>query len=336
MEKGISTNKYQFEKLQKDVANLTQNYQDNQETLKRLEELTTHELNNQELIPLIEEEKRAILENLNNLESKIKALQHNRVDSNSKRTKQERISENSSAILELRAATGGEEAALFARDLLNMYNHYAASKSWRSEILSISSTETGGIKEACVALSGRGVLPRMLVESGLHRVQRVPETESGGRIHTSAATVAILEEIETIDMNIQENDLRVESYRSRGAGGQHVNTTDSAVRITHIPTGTVVTQQDERSQHRNKARALRILRARLYALEKERTENTRSMIRKNQVGSGRRQERIRTYNFQQNRVTDHRTGTTLYKLDQVLQGTKFLDDLIDDLASLTD
>lgn len=224
------------------------------------------------------------------------------------------------AILEIRAGTGGDEAALFASDLFRMYQRYAETQGWRVEILEYDDTGIGGAKEVSATVSGKGVFAKLKFESGVHRVQRVPETESSGRIHTSAATVAVLPEVEEVDIKINENDLRIDVFRSSGPGGQSVNTTDSAVRITHIPTGVVVSQQDEKSQHKNKAKAMKILRARLYDLERQKKEKERAAARKSQVGTGDRSERIRTYNFPQGRVTDHRINLTLYKLDQVLQG----------------
>jgi peptide chain release factor 1 len=236
------------------------------------------------------------------------------------------------AILEIRAGTGGEEAALFAGDLYRMYQRYAELRGWRFEPLSVSDTGRGGIKEVIVAIKGRGVFRRLKYEAGVHRVQRVPVTEASGRIHTSAATVAVLPEAEELDVRIGENELRIDVYRSSGPGGQSVNTTDSAVRITHLPTGIVVTQQDEKSQHKNKAKALRVLRARLYERERAAREAERAASRRGQVGSGDRSERIRTYNFPQSRCTDHRIGLTLYKLDQILAG-EALDELVDALIA---
>jgi len=236
------------------------------------------------------------------------------------------------AILEIRAGTGGEEAALFAADLFRMYQRYAALQGWRFEPMAISDTGIGGIKEAVVEISGKGVFARLKFESGVHRVQRVPETESGGRIHTSAATVAVLPEAEEIDVEIEDKDLRIDTYRSQGAGGQHVNTTDSAVRITHLPSGIVVTQQDEKSQHKNRAKAMKVLRARLYDHQRERLDADRAASRRSQVGSGDRSERIRTYNFPQGRVTDHRIGLTLHKLDRVIAG-EALDEIVDALIA---
>ncbi|WPZ36310.1 peptide chain release factor 1 [Thalassobaculum sp. OXR-137] len=235
-------------------------------------------------------------------------------------------------ILEVRAGTGGDEAALFAADLFAMYQRYAQNRGWRVEVMEVSENELGGYKEAVASITGRGVYARLKFESGVHRVQRVPVTESQGRIHTSAATVAVLPEAEEVDIHIEDKDLRVDVYRSSGAGGQHVNTTDSAVRITHIPTGVVVTQQDEKSQHKNRAKAMRILRARLYDLQRQAADEARAADRKNQVGSGDRSERIRTYNFPQGRVTDHRINLTLYKLDRVITG-EALDEVLDALIS---
>ncbi len=235
-------------------------------------------------------------------------------------------------ILEIRAGTGGEEAALFAADLFRMYQRYAANRGWKVEMVSASQSERGGYKEVIAAVKGAGAYARLKFESGVHRVQRVPETEAGGRIHTSAATVAVLPEAEEVDVDIDEKDLRVDVFRASGAGGQHVNTTDSAVRITHLPSGIVVSVQDERSQHKNKARAMRLLRARLYEQERRRRQQRRAAERRGQIGSGDRSERIRTYNFPQARITDHRVNLTLYKLNEVLAG-EALDEIIDRLIA---
>ncbi|HEX7775048.1 MAG TPA: peptide chain release factor 1, partial [Parvibaculum sp.] len=235
-------------------------------------------------------------------------------------------------ILEVRAGTGGDEAALFAGDLFRMYERYAAKQGWKVELMSASEGEVGGYKEIIAEISGRGVFAKLKFESGVHRVQRVPVTEGDGRIHTSAATVAVLPEPEEVDIVIEDKDLRIDVYRASGAGGQHVNKTESAVRITHIPTGVVVAQQDEKSQHKNKARAMQILRARIYEAEREKLDRERAAERKGQVGSGDRSERIRTYNFPQSRVTDHRINLTLHKLDQVLEG-EALDELISALVA---
>ncbi|HVM38103.1 MAG TPA: peptide chain release factor 1 [Sphingomicrobium sp.] len=236
------------------------------------------------------------------------------------------------AMLEVRAGTGGDEAALFAGDLLRMYQRFAEEQGWRFELISASPSDVGGYKEAVASISGAGVFARLKFESGVHRVQRVPATESGGRIHTSAATVAVLPEAEDVDVQIDDKDLRIDVYRSSGPGGQSVNTTDSAVRITHLPTGLVVIQQDEKSQHKNKAKALKVLRTRLFELERERLASERAGARKSMVGSGDRSERIRTYNFPQGRVTDHRINLTLHKLDQILEGPG-LGELIDALVA---
>ncbi len=237
-----------------------------------------------------------------------------------------------SAIVELRAGTGGEEAALFAGDLFRMYQRYADKKGWKVNILSASESATGGYREIIVDIAGKGAFARLKFESGVHRVQRVPETESQGRIHTSAATVAVLPEAEDVDIKIDERDLRIDVFRASGPGGQSVNTTDSAVRITHLPTGLAVSQQDEKSQHKNKAKAMKVLRARLYDLEREKLDSERAQNRRSQIGSGDRSQRIRTYNFQQGRVTDHRIGLTLHKLELVLEG-EALDEIIDALIT---
>jgi len=235
------------------------------------------------------------------------------------------------AILEIRAGTGGEEAALFAADLFRMYQRYAEAHRWRFELMDISETGIGGYKEATASITGNNVFARLKFESGVHRVQRVPETESSGRIHTSAATVAVLPEAEDVDVAVEEKDLRIDVFRASGPGGQSVNTTDSAVRITHLPTGIVVSQQDEKSQHKNKAKAMKILRARLYEAERAARDAERAADRRSQVGSGDRSERIRTYNFPQGRVTDHRINLTLHKLDRVLAGE--LDEIVDTLTA---
>lgn len=236
-----------------------------------------------------------------------------------------------SAILEIRAGTGGDEAALFGGDLYRMYERFAESQGWKVEMISGSASEVGGFKEVVANITGKGVFAKMKFESGVHRVQRVPTTESGGRIHTSAATVAVLPEAEDVDVDIRSEDLRIDTMRASGSGGQHVNTTDSAVRITHLPTGIMVVQS-EKSQHKNRDKAMKILRARLFDMEREKLASERAESRKSQVGSGDRSERIRTYNFPQGRVTDHRIGLTLHKLDQIMAGDG-LSDVVDALIA---
>ena len=274
-----------------------------------------------ELKILAEEELAALNERLPALEQSLKlALLPKDVD------------DARNAILEVRAGTGGEEAALFATELFRMYQRYAALHGWRFEVLDVSETGLGGFKEASASITGRDVFARLKFESGVHRVQRVPETEAQGRIHTSAATVAVLPEAEEVDVKIDDKDLRIDVFRASGPGGQSVNTTDSAVRITHLPTGLVVIQQDEKSQHKNKARAMKVLRSRLYEMERQARDSARAAERKSQVGSGDRSERIRTYNYPQGRVTDHRINLTLYKIDKILSG-EALDEIVDAIAA---
>ena len=274
-----------------------------------------------ELKALAEEEMRSIKQRLPELEAQVRTALLPRDEDDER-----------NAILEVRAGTGGEEAALFAAELFRMYQRYAALKGWRFELLDLSETGLGGVKEAAASITGRNVFARLKFESGVHRVQRVPETEASGRVHTSAATVAVLPEAEEVDIQIDDKDLRIDVFRSSGPGGQSVNTTDSAVRITHLPTGLVVIQQDEKSQHKNKARALKVLRARLYEAERQARDAARAADRKSQVGSGDRSERIRTYNFPQGRVTDHRINLTLYKIDKILSG-EALDEIVDALSA---
>lgn len=237
-----------------------------------------------------------------------------------------------SAILEVRAGTGGDEAALFAAELFRMYQRFSELNGWKFQAMDMAETDLGGLKEGSAEINGQNVYARMKFESGTHRVQRVPQTESGGRIHTSAATVAVLPEAEEVDLRIDEKDLRIDVYRASGPGGQSVNTTDSAVRITHLPTGVVVTQQDEKSQHKNRDKAMKVLRARLYEAERQRLADERAAERKDQVGSGDRSERVRTYNFPQGRVTDHRINLTLYKLPEVMTG-EALGEVVDALIA---
>jgi len=274
-----------------------------------------------ELKAMAEEEVRALKDRLPELELTVKLSLLPKDDDDER-----------NAILEIRAGTGGEEAALFAASLFRMYQRYAALRGWRFELLDLSETGLGGFKEAVASITGRDVFARLKYESGVHRVQRVPETEASGRIHTSAATVAVLPEAEEVDVDIDDKDLRIDVFRASGPGGQSVNTTDSAVRITHLPSGLVVIQQDEKSQHKNKARALKVLRARLYEMQRQALAAVRAADRKSQVGSGDRSERIRTYNFPQGRVTDHRIGLTLYKIDKVMSG-EALDEIIDPLTT---
>lgn len=271
-------------------------------------------------LEMIEEEIRNLEDSLPGLEHSVKIALLPKDEADSK-----------SAIIEIRAGTGGEEAALFAAKLFNMYQRYAELKGWRFEILSIDETGIGGYKEVSASIKGKDVFSKLKFESGVHRVQRVPETESQGRIHTSAATVAVLPEVEDVDIKLEEKDLRIDTYRASGAGGQHVNTTDSAVRITHIPTGITVALQDEKSQHKNKAKALKILRARIYEEERRKKDQERADNRREQIGSGDRSERIRTYNFPQGRVSDHRINLTLYKIDEVINGQ--LDEFIEALIA---
>ncbi len=235
------------------------------------------------------------------------------------------------AIIEIRAGTGGLEASLFASDLFKMYEKVSYKKKWSIELISISRSDAGGLKEVIASIKGNNIYSTLKYESGVHRVQRVPDTETQGRVHTSAATVAVLPEVEEVDLKINESDLRIDVFRSGGPGGQSVNTTDSAVRITHVPTGISVSQQDEKSQHKNKAKGMKILRARLYELERSRIDKERSLERKNKIGSGDRSERIRTYNFPQGRVTDHRINLTLHKLEEFLEGQLF-DEIIEALT----
>jgi peptide chain release factor 1 len=274
-----------------------------------------------EMKALAEEERRGIAADLPGLESRVKLM-----------LLPKDAADEKNAILEVRAGTGGDEAALFAAGLFRMYERYAALKRWKFEVMDRSETAIGGFKEAIASISGKGVFARLKFESGVHRVQRVPATEASGRIHTSTATVAVLPEAEEVDVKIDEKDLRIDVFRSSGPGGQSVNTTDSAVRITHIPTGLVVQQQDEKSQHRNKAKALKVLRARLYEAERQKQEAQRSAQRRGQVGSGDRSERIRTYNFPQGRVSDHRINLTIYKIDKVMEG-EALDEIVDALIA---
>lgn len=303
-----------------EIAQKVNDYNDLKNEIANLKTIISDKSSDSEIIEMANEEIKSLTGRIPDYEHAIKIALLPRDEADMK-----------NAIIEVRAGTGGEEAALFAASLFHMYNRYAELKGWRFEILSISDTGIGGYKEASALISGNGAFMRLKFESGVHRVQRVPDTESSGRIHTSAATVAVLPEAEELDVKIEEKDIRIDTYRASGAGGQHVNTTDSAVRITHIPTGIVVTQQDEKSQHKNKAKALKILRSRIYESERQKLENDRSASRKGQVGSGDRSERIRTYNFPQGRVSDHRINLTLYKIEEVMMGN--LDEFLEALIS---
>jgi peptide chain release factor 1 len=314
-----------FAKIAKEHSDLSEisfsaiEYLQNLELLKEAEDILLNS-SEKELKDLAHEQKRESKVNLEIIKENLKIM-----------LLPKDIADEKGAIIEIRAGTGGDEAALFAGTLFKMYQKYAENQKWQFEVLSISGIVLEGCKEAMASISGKGVYKKLKYESGVHRVQRVPTTESNGRIHTSAATVAVLPEAEDIDLKINDKDLRIDTYRSSGAGGQHVNTTDSAIRITHIPTGLVVVQS-EKSQHQNKAKALKILKSKLYDIEREKKDKEMSDLRRVQVGSGDRSERIRTYNFPQNRITDHRINMTIYNLEEVLQEAK-LDQFIDALAA---
>jgi peptide chain release factor 1 len=316
-----------FVKLSKEHAELApvieavNAYREATKQLAETEALIADPSSDSDMRSLAEEERAALKERVAKLEHdlQIRLLPKDAAD-------------DSSAIVEIRAGTGGEEAALFAGDLLKMYTRYAQLQGWKTDLMSLSESDLGGVKEAVLEVAGQGAFAKLKFESGGHRVQRVPETEAGGRIHTSAATVAVLPEAEDVDINLDEKDLRIDVYRASGAGGQHVNKTESAVRITHIPTGIVVAMQEEKSQHKNKAKAMKILKAKMFEAERERVDSARAAERKGLVGSGDRSERIRTYNFPQGRVTDHRINLTLYKLDRIVTGDE-LSDVIDALVA---
>lgn len=296
-----------------------QRFEDEEKRLEEAEQVFREE-SDAELLALADEERTALRASLTDLEQKMRILLIPKDPNDDKNT-----------IMEIRAGTGGDEAALFVADLFRMYSRFAERKGWRIELLSSSPTELGGYKEISFQITGDSVYSQMKWEGGVHRVQRVPDTEAQGRIHTSAVTVAVLPEAEEVDVHIDMNDLQFDVYRSSGPGGQSVNTTDSAVRVTHKPTGLVVTCQDEKSQHKNKAKALKVLRSRLLAIKQEEEASARSSDRKSQVGSGDRSERIRTYNFPQNRMTDHRINLTLYNLDRAMMGE--MDEIIDGLVA---
>jgi len=316
-----------FTQLSKEYSELTpfaeviNEYKGLQQEQKDLNEILQDPSADKEMRSMAEDELYKIKGKLPEIEHKIKMLLIPKDEADEK-----------NAILEIRAGTGGDEAGLFAANLFGMYRNYAANRGWGFEIVEMSENDLGGIKQAVIQVSGANVFARLKYESGVHRVQRVPETEASGRVHTSAATVAVLPEAEEVDLKINDSDLRIDIYRASGAGGQHVNKTESAVRITHLPSGIVVAQQDSRSQHKNKEKAMTILRSRLYEQERLKLANERSSSRKEMVGSGDRSERIRTYNYPQGRVTDHRINLTLYKLDNVISG-ECLDELIDALIT---
>ncbi|MBK66921.1 MAG: peptide chain release factor 1 [Rickettsiales bacterium] len=303
------------------IVDAIKEFKNAKEELEGLEEILNDPESDSEMKAMAEDEQYALKDKLPKLE---KDIQFALIPKDKADTK--------NAILEIRAGTGGDEAALFAEDLFRMYQGYASQKGWKIEIMEISETDIGGYKAVIASVSGQNVFERLKFESGVHRVQRVPKTETQGRVHTSAATVAVLPEAEDVDVKIEDKDIRIDVFRASGPGGQSVNTTDSAVRITHIPTGIVVSQQDEKSQHKNKAKALRILKSRIFEAERQKIMDERSANRKSQVGSGDRSERIRTYNFPQGRVSDHRINLTLYTLDRVITG-EVLDDVIDPLLA---
>ncbi|MGH6836860.1 MAG: peptide chain release factor 1 [Methylocella sp.] len=303
------------------VAKAIQDFRGQAEEAAGLEALLADPATGVEMRDLAEEELRAIRARLFDLQQDLKIA-----------LLPKDVADEKNAILEIRAGTGGDEAALFAGDLFRMYHRYAELKGWRVEILSASEGTSGGFKEIVAEIAGRGVFARLKFESGAHRVQRVPATETQGRVHTSAATVAVLPKAEEVDVDINEADLKIDTMRAQGAGGQHVNKTESAVRITHLPTGTIVFVQDERSQHKNRARAMTLLRSRIYDTQRQKRDSARAADRRAQVGSGDRSERIRTYNFPQGRLTDHRIHLTLYKLDKVMTG-EALDEVIGALVA---
>ena len=329
LEQELSSDKIDkknFAKISKEYSDLNEilinakQYLSFDETEKGLEKILTDNGSDQEIKDLARTELEELVENKKFNEKKLKLFLLPRDDADKK-----------NAIIEIRAGTGGLEASLFAADLFKMYEKVSIRKSWLLELISISKSDAGGLKEVIASIKGKNIYSSLKFESGVHRVQRVPQTETQGRVHTSAATVAVLPEAEELDVKIDDKDLRIDVFRSSGPGGQSVNTTDSAVRITHIPSGIVVSQQDEKSQIRNKEKGLKILRSRIYEFERKKLEDARSIDRKNKIGSGDRSERIRTYNFPQGRVTDHRINLTLHKLEEFMQGEVF-DEIIENLS----
>ncbi len=310
---------HKYSKELSDLDDIVETYRNYKKTLERIEENRAL-LKDKDLGELAREELVELEEELERLENELRMLLLPKDPNDAK-----------NVFLEIRAGTGGDEAALFAADLFRMYSKYAETKRWKVEVISISETGIGGVKEVVAAIEGKNVFSRMKYESGVHRVQRVPSTETSGRIHTSTATVAILAEPDEVEVDIDEKELKIDTYRASGPGGQHVNKTDSAIRITHLPTGIVVQCQDERSQHKNRAHAMRMLRAKLYEMEEEKRRNEIASTRKSLVGTGERSEKIRTYNYRDGRITDHRIGLTLYKIEAMLNGE--LDELVDALTA---
>ena len=329
LEKELSSGKVDpklFAKKSKEYSNLgriilvAKKYINYENEKKDLEQILKDKDNDAEIIEMAEKDLNEMKSNKEKYENELKIFLLPKDEDDEK-----------NAIVEIRAGTGGLEASLFCSDLFKMYEKVCAKKKWKLEIINISKSDAGGFKEVIFSVSGDDIYSYLKYESGVHRVQRIPETETQGRVHTSAATIAVLPEAEEVDIQINESDLRIDVFRAGGPGGQSVNTTDSAVRITHIPSGVVVSQQDEKSQHKNKAKALKILRSRVYEVEKKKKDQERSSNRRNQIGTGDRSERIRTYNFPQGRVTDHRINLTLHKLDEFLEGEAF-DEMIESLT----
>ena len=329
LEKELSSDqidKKKFAKISKEYSDLNEilvyakQYIDFDNNKLELEKIINDSVNDFEIINLAKSELGELVKNKNINEKKLKLFLLPKDEADAK-----------NAIIEIRAGTGGLEASLFAADLFKMYEKISNKKNWILEIISISKSDAGGLKEVIATIKGKNIYSSLKFESGVHRVQRVPDTETQGRVHTSAATVAVLPEAEEVDVKIEEKDLRIDVFRSSGPGGQSVNTTDSAVRITHIPTGIVVSQQDEKSQIRNKEKGLKILRSRIFELERQKRDQARSLDRKNKIGTGDRSERIRTYNFPQGRVTDHRVNLTLHKLDEFMEGEIF-DEIVESLS----